>query len=457
MKDLRNHINKAASQHTELVDNDALWLGIEQKMKPKKKERRFLPFIFWGLSFLFVLAIFGIYSYSNNQKNEPVNIETLTTNSINIDLTNQVNTPIQNSNKSSTQTNANIISNESIPIKFKASEQSENKGTKTSTFTTPAEPSQTKEFEIYSQNNQINSSDIIDVERDQIESKKAIQNEQIKITREDKVIDICKISTLYNLATYERPKIILEPAIAPSIPMLSRDDKRFSLFKSFTFYTQYGIGSKSIVHADSEYEILRNESETMLEQVRLGFESDLISFLDFTLYGGVSYVSINDRLSFEESYYEDREITYLKAINVLPDGTEIEIFETDELPHLITNQAERLNSHRLISMPLGLKFDKDFSKLNISIAFGLDLNYALSGTHSILSTDGELTKVSVGGKWLSPSLHTGISVEYPILDNWFLHSRISYRNTEIENFSVESDVQESYSIYGIDVGARFKF
>ena len=108
-------------------------------------------------------------------------------------------------------------------------------------------------------------------------------------------------------------------------------------------------------------------------------------------------------------------------------------------------------------MPVGLKFGRNVSNFNLGIGFGLDFNYHLSDTHTILGEDDNFTTTTVGGKWTKPSLHTAISFGYPFANRWFVHSRIMYRNISIEDIEFDNVIKESYRLYGIDLGLKFRF
>ena len=485
MKDLRNYINKVVNQHTETVDNDALWAGIEQKMEKPKKKRRFLPFLIWGISLSFVVLIISSLYLSSKEQNPNANnialateakenqqVKTTKTNPqtevsssksiASVESSeNNTSSPSATYNKAGINEDLNISSKqvkENIEV-FEESKQSQN----LLPFVYPTQNKKEREIQKHPTQSDFtdNSKQKINTSiRDEnltaedMNSNSAEQQNIISIERLQ--IGFSKITASLDLI-YKRPKIGIQPVSSFAAPLfLKREKKNYSLLNSFTIYTQYGFGSKTI-QGSSEYAGLRNGSEEMLEQLRFGIEADLFQFLDFTLYGGLSYASINDRLIWNETFFEDREITYLKVIRVLSDGSEMEIFGTDELPHIINNEALRYNSHRLISIPLGLRFGKEFSKIQLGVNFGLDLNYALSNIHTILNTDLELIETPVGDKWLKPSLHTGISADYSLSDRWFLHSKINYRNIKFENTSIGTESKENYSIYGIDLGLKFQF
>ena len=485
MKDLRNYINKVANQHTESVDRDALWAGIEQKMKKPKKKRHFPPFLIWGLSLSFVLLTLSVLYISTKDKS-PI------TNNIELKLEANENQQVESSkidpqpeiNSSKSEASAKAPKNNTSSVSSTINKSSKNDDVNIASkqirenleVVDDSKDLQNNQLDIYSTQsikrkeilNRPTDSDPIVNSKQEINTfirnenstkESAISNleKQQNVFPVERIrIDLTRITASLNLL-YKRPKIEIQPVNVFSYPRLSKKKKKnFSFLNSYTVYTGYGFGSKTI-QGNSEYANLRNESEKFLEHLKFGIESDLIQFLDFTLYGGLSYASINDRLIWNDTFFEDREITYLKAIRILPDGTEIETFATEELPHIINDEALRYNSHRLISVPLGLRFGKEFSKIQLGIAFGLDLNYSLSNTHTILNTDLKLVAVPVNGKWLTPSFHSGISANYPISDRWFLHSKITYRKIQIENTSIGTASKESYSIYGVDLGLKFQF
>jgi len=466
MKDLRKYIHKVANEHKEHVDNDALWAGIERKMKKPKKDRRFILFLIWGISFSFVaLAIVSYNHLTGDKKSMVNNIEMKSADTVSHKLPNKLNSQeeikalklepsIDKLENSSSDNNKNKA--------FEENEQNNGGGIITNRSITSFPSSKVKESQNNLSNDYSNEYSNIATTLPSEKKNSIIDGSKSSLglllnnfTNDGRLLEINIIASSLNIF-YNRPKIDIPSAFVPLIPMPSKTKKNLSFLNSLTIYTQYGFGNKT-VQGDSDYGALRNESEELLEQLRIGIESDLIRMLDFTIYGGASYVSINDRVSVDEAYYEDQELTYLKIVIISPGGNEKKEFATKTLPHLINNRAVRHNSHKFVSMPVGMRFGKEFSKLYLGIGFGLDFNYYISDTHTILSKDNKLTTIPVGGKWLSPSIHTAITVEYPISDQWYIHSKIMYRNTSFKNMTIESDVQESYRFYGLDLGVKLRF
>ncbi len=466
MENLRNYINRIANQHTEPVDNDAIWAGIEQKIVKPKKERRFIPFLIWGLLFSFVsLSILGLYYSAKHTKSNGNDIDSKSIVSINQTESNNIN-PFSKIKSSKSELSTEVTKNNASTDEAKIAkfEMEKNSGGLEKIKNSISSTQNNKRREIQNHKSKFDFSgdsknepnSLTKKENSILESvKTSLDKQQSTFPIERRRIEPNRIPSSLNVV-YKRPKIDIKAEYTLPLPMSPKDDKNLSFLKSFSIYTQYGFGSMTI-QGDSEYATLRNESEELLEQIRLGIESDLISLLDFTLYAGVSYVSINDKVSRDEIYYEDREITYLKSISIAPDGTEIENYATEDLPHLIRNRAIRYNSHRLVSIPIGMRFGKYFSSFYLGVGFGLDINYHLSDMHTILDSDSKLMTIPVGGRWLSPSFHTAIVVEYPISDNWYIHSKITYRNTTLENISIENDLKENYKLYGIDLGLKVQF
>lgn len=463
MNDLRKYINSVANKHEETVDHGAIWAGIEQKMGKPKKKRRFIPFLLWGVSLSIVaIAIVGMMNMyekevSATNSNETKSVEAL-------DYTHQNLNNAQEENKAllSEFSPAAIESNSSYED-IKTGFHDHNSISENTNRTAPAplssgiDNSPRKVVAEYMDAKTNSSTSGFASE------KEVIVNDNLKfnsasLTNEPAVgreyLEFHKIANLFNI-TYKRPDIDTPALIQPQ-PKVSFKTKEFSLFNSLSFYIQYGLGSKTI-KGDSEYAMLRNQSEKLLEQLRIGFESDLLNVFDFTLYGGISYASFNDQVTTEESYYEEREIRYLKYLIINPDGTEVEKYAVEDLPHLVTKKSVRYNNHRIVSMPVGFRFGRSISKFSLGVGFGLDINYHLSDTHTVLVADDILRDVSVGGNWLRPSLHASVSVDYPISDRFYLQSNLVYRTTSFKNTSTENEITESYKVYAIDLGVKYQF
>ncbi len=464
MRDLRNYINNVANQHKEPVDNDALWAGIEQKMKSPERKRRLLPFWVWGLSISLVVFSICFYTLDDHRKPivdkgdmEPIDV-------IDHEQLSEVN-PINKSepwiierleddyirdnpqelfemaNNENIQADVSVIKHESI----------------SSTLNLRPGENQYIDSQSHFKFNK-HSAEEITLNTEYSISEKS-QNSFVPLpntfNKEIRMVEYCKMTSSSGIL-YKRPKIDLPPAYPPPRPLRSRTNKKTSILKSITIYSQYGFGDKTI-EGSSIYSEMRNDSEELLEQLRFGIESDIFNVLDFTFYGGISFVSINDRVEVAEEYFEDRDLYYLKSITKAPDGSEIENYVTESLPHLVNNNAIRYNSHRLVSMPIGMRFGKRFSNFSFGIGIGLDFNYQLSGEHTILGLDNRLISQPVGGRWQSPAFHTAVTVEYPISEGWYLHSKFMSRNMTLENISPEDKIKESYSLYGVDLGLKLQF
>lgn len=466
MKDLRSNINKVVNEHVEPVDSDAIWAGIERKMNRPKKNRRFIPFLIWGvcLSFL-VLAVVSSYFLDDGQQSVANNSIPIIEHEVNDDKTKIGDT--QKEYKLPAP-ESSIIASSNPPAKEETIKQMgdikepktkwKNKDWNTvSALNSSKEDRNSEEDKIYKPNNYIE--DAIQDSGDYNSKNELLIKGELNsnqggslngVAIERTIMKFDRIESSLKL-DFERPKVEVPGIFIMPYPKPSKTTGKFTLFNSLTAYTQYGFGSKTIPG-----NVLRSDSEELLEQLRIGLESDLVSILDFTLYGGVSYASINDRVTIEESFYEDRELDYLKTIIIIDDVEEYE-YASGSFPHLNTKRSIRHNSHRLISMPIGLRFGKEFSSFQIGIGFGLDFNYYLSDTHTVLAEDGSLSSVVVGGKWVNPSLHSALTVDYPISDRWYLHSKIMYRHTSISNATAENDIQQTYKLYGIDLGMKFQF
>ena len=482
MKDVRKHINQVTNQHTEIVDNDAIWAGIQAKMDKPKKRRPIFPLFIWGLSFL-VITIVGIslYELSDNTISNTQDLNQNIFANVNENTTTDVIHPLEIKASANEQIKIDKkLDSDEVKIakdKKTVREKSVNSvssipstNDKISIINSPSPDHSVHNF-LANQNDfnkkittdsptQTPDDSIHKFLTDQKEFKKPnITDYPAQIPNELPVgrglVKLPKISTLLNSVLLERSKINLALIESP-IPQHSYENNGVSLFSSITIYTQYGIGSKSI-QSDSISTALRNQSEELMEQVRLGIEADLVNLLDFTHYAGVSYVSINSKVSSNETYYEEKEITYLKSKTILSDGTEVENIVTEDLPHLFNKKSIRYNSNRLISLPLGIQFGREFSKLKLSLGFGLDFNYGLSDEHTIVGNDGRLTKIPIEGKWFNPSLHSTFTIEYPLFERWYLHSKVMYRSINLEHTTIDNNSEEKYELYGIDLGLKIRF
>ncbi|MEM9545664.1 MAG: hypothetical protein AAGA77_06810 [Bacteroidota bacterium] len=457
MKDLRKYIHDAANEHHETVDNDALWQGIELKMKKPKKKRRILLFLFLsGIMSLIVISALGYYIWITPNPSQTVATETIPIQDLDEvgfqNLASQdtrINKPANSSNVYLNTTKEEIYpTNTNALIHMNTNTKTINNSGSTS----PEKDNVKNASEHFFDNNKASST---------ATHETALFPFSGKIS-EPKKVDVVnqnwlEIPTLESLFVkevrssknnvFDLPRVITPPQSYP--------DQNVSFLRSLTIYGQYGFGNKTIF-GETGNAAERNKTEKLLEQVRIGLEANLIHVSDFILYGGVSFVSINDIVEVEESYFEDREITYLKTIIQTDNGEQYE-FSTENLPHLITKEATRFNSHRMLSIPVGFGFGKEFSGIYLGLGFGLDFNYSFSDIHTIISLDNQLIDYTTKAQWLDPSLHTTISLDFPVHQNWFIHSKVMYRNTSIKNEVLGVNFEEKYSLYGIDLGLKLCF
>ncbi len=466
-EDIKNIIKQTVDNHTDGINPDVIWSGIEDKLGKKKKKRFLGYWIFSGLSLITAILIYTfIWSSQDDIKTSKFVDAT-----IDVELKQELIVEEGSQGVLELDKSINRIANES---KIEASEKikeiesiSDNQKINNASNSIVNETNVTynnlvdknkynlglsnldenESIEYTSNfssvtksvNNFVNENAVVEVRNR--EEYFVVKSEQLKFGKfeiEDRVVEI----ESHEFFAYDYPKVANENAV--------------SLLSGLELYTGLSLGNKTVSDVDQAYADSRNSSERLLEQWNVGLRFDLLKVMDFQLQSGVRYAMITDRMQMLNEYKDLTEYTYIKSRLI---NDEIVVLDSmvvvvDSMDQSFAYSTEQYNSQRLITIPLEISFGKSFDKLNLGFGFGVDVNYQLADTHVILNPEGKASINKVGGKWVSPSFSGALLVGYNLNDKWSINSRINFRGLSLSDHQSISTLNSNYKLYGLELGIK---
>ena len=465
-EDFKNIIKQTVDNHSDDINPDTIWSGIESKLGQKQKRRFAGYWIFGGLSLVMAILIYAVVwssegnmdksKFDNYVSEKNINEESIfgkelrseePVNKIVVDKEGEEVGVIRNAelildnnkvaddkavwgieNQIVTAKNNEIIlvsTNLDKPIL----DLDESAGVETNIAVSQAvkESSQVTTF------NEIETRDLLFV-------AKVEQLYFDGLDVNDRVIEISN----YEEFVFDSPYVGAESKI--------------SFLSGVELYSGLSFGDKSVSDLNLAYAAARNKSEQLLEQWNAGLRFDVMKVMDFQLQSGVRYSMITDRMQMVNEYSDLTEYTYVKSRLI---GDAIVVIDSmvvnDSIPQSFAYTTEQYNSQRLISIPLEVSFGKIFNKFDLGFGFGVDFNYQLSDTHVIFDENGKAAVNQVGGKWVSPSFSGALLGGYHLNDNWSITSRVSFRGLTLSDHESISTLKSNYKLYGFELGLKRNF
>ena len=466
-EDFKNIIKQTIDNHSEDINPEMIWSGIEDKIGQKKK--RFGGYwIFGGLSLFFFLFAM-IFILNSKEVDQELNVVNVVAKEV----------QLSESERVKVTQNATKYEEKDIPINdIISTEYIDGNNSKL----IEVESTKKSEFNLEIPNNEFNEvvenlSQVFqeDLPQNNFIAKKQnaknglsliIENDNTEIKRDIEDENFYKVLDLLQLGDRDIALLILpdrevlsakfEPSVF-DVPVFN-EDKKFRFFQGVEVFSGLNIGSKSISDVDQSYAQLRNDTEALLEQWNLGMRLDLIKVMDFNITSGIKYSMITDRMLKVDRY--DNLLEYSIVTSKLIDDAIVSmdtLMVVDSTAQNLEYITEQFNSQRIVSIPLEMSFGKRFNKFNVGLGFGVDLNYQLKDTHVILDEKGKAVVNGVGGKWIDPSFSGALLLGYAISDRWAISSRINFTGLSFNDHEIITTLRSKYTLYGLEVGLKHYF
>lgn len=477
-EDFKNIIKETAGNHSDDINPDMIWAGIESKLGPQKKKRFGGYWILGGLSLVAATLLYISTStgasietedsvqFANNEKEisevilkdntttEPIKEEVITISS------NVVANEIGETEIAYAQNDASSLSISgqlNDPMKIKKSPSTDivvvasDNEVVIEVFTDiVSEVSYVDQQEILNEDQIVRledeaGNDITNYRRD-LESREALAKTSAVLLELD-YLELVKRDV--ELESFD-------PFVFQ--PMYEGDEKSISFLTGLELYSGLSFGDKTVSDLDQSYAKIRNDSEQFLEQWSAGVRVDLVNVLDFQIKSGLRYSMITDKMQRENEYKDLTEYSYVTSR--LIDGAIVLIDSMTVVDSNGQNMAyttKQYNSQRVVSIPLEVSFGRSIERFNVGVGFGIDVNYHLSDTHVILDQEGNASVNKVGGKWESPSFSGSLLAGYHINDNWSITSRVNFRGLTLSDHETISTLKSNYKLYGLEFGLKRNF
>ena len=468
-EDFKNIIKQTADNHSDDINPDMIWAGIETKLGQKKKKRFAGYWIFGGFS---IVAVFLIYAFlwsaedsivksnsANYATTDEVN-EDVVVNGVNGEVETEIESEIVGVGSSNDLENVKKEEIEFDVLKRVISNELQDGGNKISVSKSIRtihrsskldDPIFDLETSIKGVGNDLSLIPLVKENRasnilNEIENRALLSISQAKSIRFDGLV----VNDRHlKLANYE--------AFVFESPYVS-DENKIVFLSGVELYSGLSFGDKSVSDADQSYVKSRNDTEQLLEQWSTGVRFDLLKVLDFQLHSGMRYAMITDRMQMVNEYKDLTEYIYVKSRLV---GDAIVVIDSmvvvDSIPQNFAYTTEQYNSQRLISIPLEVSFGKTLGKFDLGLGFGVDINYQLADTHVILNQEGKASVNKVGGNWVSPSFSGALLAGYHFNDKWSITSRINFRGLSLSDHESINTLRSNYKLYGLELGLKRNF
>ena len=466
-EEMKNIIKHTVDNHSDDINPDLIWAGIENKMGAVKRKKRFGGvWLMCGIVFISVLSYVTYVFIMKSQAGDSIKMavqKTITDN----ELTAENKELITNHKVNDIIDNNVILDAQKENILTRNTEKVEELNQSIWDHNAEGKDDSVEENEVSNEiyASSLNFTDLENENSSLYEKLKADiatdKRHDIHEYSEERVaINIVEIKHLYNdkLASERRSVEIedYEEFVYP--PMLVENENKFKLFGGIEVFSGISLGNKSITDNNQSYIDSRNENEELLEQWSAGVRFDVLSIMDFDIRSGVKYSMLTDRWMEENEHKDLAEYTYTKSRLI---GGAIVVIDSmvvvDSSDQIIMHTVEQYNSQRFVSIPLEFSFGKSFNRFDIGLGFGIDVNYQLKDTHVIKNENGNAMVAKVGGKFVSPSFGGMVSLGYRLNDHWSITSRVNYRGLKLSDHPTLSTLRSNYKLYGLDVGLRYTF
>ncbi|HAV28762.1 MAG TPA: hypothetical protein DCW83_12525 [Saprospirales bacterium] len=466
-EDFKNIIKQTADNHSDDINPDIIWSGIESKLGQKKKRRFAGYWIFGGLS-LVTAILFYAFVWPSEGAMDKSNFANYASET---NLDKEVISDKEVRNEEAVNTILFDIESEEIDvIKDEEIILVKQKGADNKVV------SEIKSQTVISKNNATSlvssnlNKPILDLGVSAVEvGSNLVATQAVEESRQANIFNeiegreslfVAKVELLkfdgldvndrvIEIGSYE--EFVFD---SPNVG----DESKVSFLSGVELYSGLSFGDKSVSDLDQTYAAARNDSEQLLEQWSAGMRLDVMKVMDFQLQSGVRYSMITDRMQMVNEYKDVTEYTYVKSRLI---GDVIVVIDSlvvnDSIPQTFAYTTEQYNSQRLISIPLEVSFGKSFNKFDLGFGFGVDINYQLADTHVILDEKGKASVNKVGGKWISPSFSGALIAGYHLNDNWSITSRVNFRGLTLSDHESISTLKSNYKLYGLELGLKRNF
>ena len=467
----KNIIKRTVDNHSDDINPDMIWSGIESKLGQKKQKRFAGYWIFCGFS-LVAIALISMFIWSADDSGGAENVEKYA--SLDAEVIEKAKPQNKKINTVVDQLNADTDEVQSASSKEEDLSESDaeyRNGDARSDDEVVTQIYDVNRIAVDHQksNNSVTQKISIEEEFEQAvevqvnelqEAKEsvALATSTTMHSREPLFISKANVLEIEGLDIFQREIEVQTSEPYVFHPAYSQPEKSVSFLTGLELYSGLSFGEKTVSDIDQSYAQVRNSSEQLLEQWSAGLRVDLVNVLDFKLKSGLRYSMITDKMQRENEFRDLAEYSFttsqlIDGALVLVDSMTV-VDGTGKGPAYTT---EQYNSQRVITIPLEVSFGRSFDRFEIGVGFGVDINYHLSDTHIILNQEGKASVNKVGGMWVSPSFSGALYTGYHLNDRWAIISRVNFRGLTLSDHESISTLKSSYSLYGLELGIKRKF
>lgn len=473
---IEKQIKDRVSQEVDPIDPAIIWTGIESKLsdEPNKNKIPIWWFLFMGVFVASILA--GVY-YFTTQSDKTSQQLALVVNEESIKIQNsteQKNNAIIIKNK--LKEDNNLFQNPSNNIKVTttrivesyddqllvADNVKDNLIEKSVIGNSTIAQNKTSKLKNETTNTELVFTNKFEKLLDEISVNTIINSENNNLVQHvspfDRKLTIPYLSSLVIAPVSDNSALTnLNAEYYPWDQPLPTKESTINLLNDIELFIGVGFGDKNVSSPNQIYNNNRNNQEQLLEILNMGVRINIVKILDLQLYSGIQYSTINDSWKWNDTYIENRLTTYVQSTTEYP-GDSIETTTvTDTLPYIIERTVEQYNTHKIVSIPIGVSFCKDINRWQFGLGFGLDFNYKLASDGMILGED--LTPISYQNKaqWISPTYTTHLSARYYLSEHWSVSAQANFRSLSFNQNLPNITVNNQYKVYGVEMGISRRF
>ena len=204
----------------------------------------------------------------------------------------------------------------------------------------------------------------------------------------------------------------------------------------------------------------RNASEEILEAWNSTITFRYMIHPNVGISAGLQYTSINERSTTQLSLTETILVQDTIIGNfVRLDGTDEPIFGDIELNRTTTRNVSRVNTFRLVQIPIEVFYAHRINKLQLELGAGVTQNISTSSSgfwhpdgqseYDLSLDENDYLKSRIG---ISFTGRAGIS--YPLGNSFDVFSNIRYVNSLNGFTNSNYGISQSYTLLGADLGIR---
>ena len=452
-KNLRNAFDQAEDD----FNPEIIWEGINDKMKPAKKDKRRF-FFFWIIGLGIGLLIFAFYYYSNNNS-----------------------TALTTEHKESTEEKIVTRLYESISLPSSDNELVSTNKIKNATSDTYSKDLLNNKSEI-----NLNTKEVIEIEKSiEILEKATAIEPSFRASLFNKDLLIKQSVTPHTLSldpinpietsienrltndhiNYPTHELVIRKSneipfdSSSDHPILKVKEPRVkkAYIKNIEMYSGIALGSKVSTSTNTEYTTNRNNIEEVLEQLALGIRAQVVNYNGFSFWCGVKYSMITDSWKTQYQYNEDLPYTYLEYTTEDLSGDIQENFTTDIVAYDVNRRVVQYNKEQIISIPLEIRYETQLNRWSFSPILGLEFSYLFGANHTTTGLDGFPIVEAKIGQLIAPSAFGGLNTSYAITPCWKITAGLNYRVLNIDNSTIIPDLNSTYKLYGLEIGIGKRF